>query len=46
MRCTLFLFTGLAAGCRRQQWNVLSWTVEAVETRFAGNTAPSLLPVA
>ena len=29
--------------CRRQQRNVLSWMVEAVEARFAGNTAPSLL---
>ncbi len=29
--------------CRRQQRNVLSWMVEAVEARFAGKTAPSLL---
>ena len=29
--------------CRRQKRNVLSWMVEAVEARFAGNTAPSLL---
>jgi transposase len=29
--------------CRRQQRNVLSWMVEAVEARFAGNAAPSLL---
>jgi transposase len=31
--------------CRRQRRNVLSWMVEAVEARFAGNTAPSLLSV-
>jgi hypothetical protein len=29
--------------CRRQQRNVLSWMVEAVEARFAGKCAPSLL---
>jgi transposase len=29
--------------CRRQKRNVLSWMVEAVEARFAGETAPSLL---
>ena len=29
--------------CRRQQRNVLAWMVEAVEARFAGNAAPSLL---
>ncbi len=29
--------------CRLQQRNVLSWMVEAVEARFAGNTAPCLL---
>jgi transposase len=29
---------------RRQQRNVFSWLVEAVEARFAGKTAPSLLP--
>jgi transposase len=29
--------------CRRQQRNVFSWLVEAVEARFAGKTAPSLL---
>ena len=29
--------------CRRQQRNVLSWMVEAVEARLAGRTAPSLL---
>jgi transposase len=29
--------------CRRQQRNVLSWMVEAVEARLAGKTAPSLL---
>lgn len=29
--------------CRRQQQNVLSWMVEAVEVRLAGRTAPSLL---
>jgi transposase len=29
--------------CRRQERNVLSWMVEAVEARFAGKTAPSLL---
>jgi transposase len=29
--------------CRRQKRNVLSWMVEAVEARFAGKTAPSLL---
>jgi hypothetical protein len=28
--------------CRRQQRNVFSWLVDAVETRFAGRTAPSL----
>jgi transposase len=29
--------------CRRQQRNVLAWMVEAVEARFVGKTAPSLL---
>ena len=29
--------------CRRQKRNVFSWLVEAVEARFAGKTAPSLL---
>jgi transposase len=29
--------------CRRQKRNVLSWMLEAVEARFAGKTAPSLL---
>jgi hypothetical protein len=29
--------------CRRQKRNVLSWMVEAVEARFTGRTAPSLL---
>jgi transposase len=29
--------------CRRQKRNVLSWMVDAVEARFAGKTAPSLL---
>jgi hypothetical protein len=29
--------------CRRQKRNVFSWLVEAVEARFAGNAAPSLL---
>jgi len=29
--------------CRRQKRNVLSWMVEAVEARFAGKSAPSLL---
>jgi transposase len=29
--------------CRRQQRNVLAWMVEAVEARFTGKTAPSLL---
>jgi transposase len=29
--------------CRRQQRNVLSWPVDAVEARLAGKTAPSLL---
>ncbi len=29
--------------CRRQKRNVLSWMVEAVEARFTGKTAPSLL---
>jgi hypothetical protein len=29
--------------CRRQKRDVLSWMVEAVEARFAGKTAPSLL---
>ena len=29
--------------CRRQQRNVFSWLVEAVEARFAGKTTPSLL---
>jgi transposase len=29
--------------CRRQQRNVFSWLVDAVEARFAGKTAPSLL---
>ena len=29
--------------CRRQQRNVSSWLVEAVEARFAGDTAPPLL---
>jgi hypothetical protein len=28
--------------CRRQQRNVFSWLVDAVEARFAGKTAPSL----
>jgi transposase len=30
--------------CRRQQRNVFSWLVEAVEARLVGKTAPSLLP--
>jgi transposase len=29
--------------CRRQKRNVFSWLVDAVEARFAGKTAPSLL---
>jgi transposase len=29
--------------CRRQQRNVFTWLVDAVEARFAGKTAPSLL---
>jgi transposase len=29
--------------CRRQKRNALAWMVEAVEARFAGKTAPSLL---
>jgi transposase len=29
--------------CRLQERNVFSWLVEAVEARFAGKTAPSLL---
>ena len=29
--------------CRRQKRNVLSWMVDAVEARFAGKTAPSLV---
>jgi transposase len=29
--------------CRRQQRNVLSWMVDAVEAHFAGKAAPSLL---
>src|SRR5690348_2465512 len=29
--------------CRRQQRNALAWMVEAVEARFTGKTAPSLL---
>jgi hypothetical protein len=29
--------------CRRQQRNVFSWLIDAVEARFAGNTAPTLL---
>jgi hypothetical protein len=31
--------------CRRHQQNVFSWLVEAVEARFAGKAAPSLLTV-
>ena len=29
--------------CRRQQRNVFSWLVDAVETHLAGKTVPSLL---
>jgi hypothetical protein len=29
--------------CRRQKRNVFSWLVNAVEARFTGKTAPSLL---
>src|SRR5262249_58554610 len=29
--------------CRRQKRNVFSWMVEAMEARFGGKTAPSLL---
>jgi transposase len=29
--------------CRRQQRNVFSWLVDAVEARFTGKCAPSLL---
>src|SRR5689334_3158591 len=33
----------VAETCRRQQRNVFSWLVEAVEARFARKSAPSLL---